>query len=174
MSPENSDILRRTSASVSIRGGGCRPVLFYRRLLGGQYWRLSSCYYQPCLAHCVVLMVETCLAYCLSSLLSHLAAGLQITEEWHSYLCRHLNGFEDRPPVRPNISLGDTLAGLHAAFGVVMALLHRQRHNNKVPGQVKEAARIAPVKKYAGTLMILLESEANLQIAKLPWWGRVR
>ena len=30
-----------------------------------------------------------------------------------------------RPPVRPNISLGDTLAGLHAAFGAVMALLHR-------------------------------------------------
>lgn len=49
---------------------------------------------------------------------------------------RHLNGFADRPPVRPNISLGDTLAGLHAAFGVVMALLHRQRHNNSVPGQV--------------------------------------
>ena len=34
------------------------------------------------------------------------------------------------------MSLGDTLAGLHAAFGVVMALLHRQRNNNKVPGQV--------------------------------------
>ena len=34
------------------------------------------------------------------------------------------------------MSLGDTLAGLHAAFGVVMALLHRQRHNNTVPGQV--------------------------------------
>ena len=34
------------------------------------------------------------------------------------------------------MSLGDTLAGLHAAFGVVMALLHRQRHQNKVPGQV--------------------------------------
>ena len=29
--------------------------------------------------------------------------------------------------MRPNISLGDTLAGLHAAFGTVMALLHRSR-----------------------------------------------
>jgi len=29
--------------------------------------------------------------------------------------------------VRPNISLGDSLAGLHAAFGTVMALLHRAR-----------------------------------------------
>jgi hypothetical protein len=34
------------------------------------------------------------------------------------------------------MSLGDTLAGLHAAFGIVMALLHRQRHDNKAPGQV--------------------------------------
>ncbi len=40
---------------------------------------------------------------------------------------RHLNGYADRPPVRPNISLGDTLAGLHGAFGAVMALLHKQR-----------------------------------------------
>ena len=40
---------------------------------------------------------------------------------------RHLNGFPDMPPVRPNFSYGDSLAGLHAAFGTVMALLHRQR-----------------------------------------------
>lgn len=40
---------------------------------------------------------------------------------------RHINGYTDRPPVRPNISLGDTLAGLHGAFGTVMALLHKQR-----------------------------------------------
>ena len=30
---------------------------------------------------------------------------------------RHINGFDDRPPVRPNISMGDTLAGIHAALG---------------------------------------------------------
>lgn len=38
--------------------------------------------------------------------------------------------------MRPNISLGDTLAGLHGALGAVMALLHRQRHLGHVPGQV--------------------------------------
>ena len=48
---------------------------------------------------------------------------------------RYINGFPDRPPVRPNISLGDSLAGLHAAFGIVMALFHRQRHLGHVPGQ---------------------------------------
>ena len=29
--------------------------------------------------------------------------------------------------MRPNISLGDTLAGLHAAFGTALALMHRFR-----------------------------------------------
>ncbi|MCH7666846.1 MAG: CoA transferase, partial [Acidobacteria bacterium] len=38
---------------------------------------------------------------------------------------RHVNGFPGQPPVRPNLSLGDSLAGLHAAFGIVMALYHR-------------------------------------------------
>ena len=37
----------------------------------------------------------------------------------------------DGPPVRPNISLGDSVAGLHAAFGTVLALLARQKNNGK-------------------------------------------
>jgi crotonobetainyl-CoA:carnitine CoA-transferase CaiB-like acyl-CoA transferase len=36
-----------------------------------------------------------------------------------------VNGFPDRPPVRPNLSLGDSLAGMHAALGIVMALYNR-------------------------------------------------
>lgn len=40
---------------------------------------------------------------------------------------RFINGFPGGPPVRPNISQGDTLAGLHAALGTVMALLSRER-----------------------------------------------
>ena len=51
---------------------------------------------------------------------------------------RHLNGFPDRPPVRPNLSMGDSLAGLHAAFGTLLSLLHRERHN--APGQVVDIA----------------------------------
>lgn len=47
---------------------------------------------------------------------------------------RYINGYTDRAPVRPNISLGDSLAGLHAAFGVAMALLHRHKAGQ---GQVR-------------------------------------
>jgi formyl-CoA transferase len=35
---------------------------------------------------------------------------------------RYVAGFPDRPPVRPNLSIGDTIASLHAAIGALMAL----------------------------------------------------
>ena len=47
---------------------------------------------------------------------------------------RHINGFADRPPVRPNISMGDTLAGLHAALGATLALLARERSRRAAGG----------------------------------------
>lgn len=43
---------------------------------------------------------------------------------------RYVNGMPGERPVRPNLSLGDSLAGLHAAFGIVMALLQRERGGN--------------------------------------------
>lgn len=38
---------------------------------------------------------------------------------------RYINGFPDGPPVRPNLSLGDTLAGMHTALGICMACIRR-------------------------------------------------
>ena len=38
---------------------------------------------------------------------------------------RYVNGEPDRPPARAGISIGDSLAGLHGALGVMMALHHR-------------------------------------------------
>ena len=38
---------------------------------------------------------------------------------------RYLNGFPGEAPVRPNLSLGDTLAGLHAVLGVLLAYIQR-------------------------------------------------
>jgi crotonobetainyl-CoA:carnitine CoA-transferase CaiB-like acyl-CoA transferase len=39
---------------------------------------------------------------------------------------RHVTGDPDRPPTRAAVSLTDCLTGLYAAFGAVMALLHRK------------------------------------------------
>jgi crotonobetainyl-CoA:carnitine CoA-transferase CaiB-like acyl-CoA transferase len=58
----------------------------------------------------------------------------------HLFGIRYINGYPDRAPVRPNISLGDSLAGLHAAFGTVMALLHRDTTSGRRKGQVVDAA----------------------------------
>lgn len=41
---------------------------------------------------------------------------------------RYVNGVPGQPPVRPNLSLGDTLAGLHAALGILLALWARRNH----------------------------------------------
>lgn len=40
---------------------------------------------------------------------------------------RYINGFADRPPVRPNLSLGDTLASMHAVIGALLALFAKNR-----------------------------------------------
>lgn len=50
---------------------------------------------------------------------------------------RHLTGFPGEPPVRANLSLGDTLAGMHAALGILLALLARRGHQG---GQVVDVA----------------------------------
>ncbi|HSS66564.1 MAG TPA: CaiB/BaiF CoA-transferase family protein [Gammaproteobacteria bacterium] len=52
---------------------------------------------------------------------------------------RYINGFPGQPPVRPNISMGDTLAGLHAVVGVLLALLHR-KDGGEGRGQVVDVA----------------------------------
>lgn len=40
---------------------------------------------------------------------------------------RHVNGFPGEAPVRPNLSIGDTIAGIHAALGIALALIERQK-----------------------------------------------
>jgi formyl-CoA transferase len=50
---------------------------------------------------------------------------------------RYVNGFPDRPPARPNLSLGDTVAALHGVIGALMAL-HEVKTSGK--GQVIDVA----------------------------------
>ncbi|MET3920357.1 CoA transferase [Arthrobacter sp. UYEF20] len=46
---------------------------------------------------------------------------------------RDLVGDPDRPPVRVGVSIGDTIAGLYAAFGSVMSLFEREIKRGKTP-----------------------------------------
>lgn len=51
---------------------------------------------------------------------------------------RYITGFEDRPPVRTGISIGDSIAALWGVIGALMAL--RQREVNGGSGQVVDVA----------------------------------
>ena len=51
---------------------------------------------------------------------------------------RHLVGFPDRPPCRVGISLGDSLAGMFAALGTLMALYNRDVNGGT--GQIIDTA----------------------------------
>jgi crotonobetainyl-CoA:carnitine CoA-transferase CaiB-like acyl-CoA transferase len=52
---------------------------------------------------------------------------------------RYVNGFPGDAPVRPNLSIGDTLAGIHCVIGVLLACIQRTRDPQK-RGQVIDAA----------------------------------
>jgi crotonobetainyl-CoA:carnitine CoA-transferase CaiB-like acyl-CoA transferase len=58
-----------------------------------------------------------------------------VTEGYGGF--RYINGEPGKAPVRPNISLGDTVAAIHAALGVALALIER---NKSGKGQVVDVA----------------------------------
>ena len=72
-----------------------------------------------------------------------------VTEGYSGF--RYVNGFPGERPVRPNLSIGDSISGIHAALGITMALLHRERGG---AGQVVDVA--------------LYESMFNLMEAVIP------
>ncbi|OCH89437.1 CoA-transferase family III [Obba rivulosa] len=81
---------------------------------------------------------------------------------------RYINGIADPamgalsgPPIRPNISLGDSVAGLHAAFGTVLALLsrkNRESNGRSHKGQVVDVS--------------IVESMLNLMEGIIPEYNR--
>ena len=64
---------------------------------------------------------------------------------------RYINGHPGEVPVRPNLSIGDTISGIHAALGITLALLEKQSSGE---GQVVDVA--------------LYESMFNLMEAVVP------
>jgi len=68
---------------------------------------------------------------------------------------RHVTGFPDRPPVRMNLSIGDSIAALHAVVGALAAL---QARHTTGRGQVVDVA--------------LYEAVFNLMESTLPEYDR--
>jgi crotonobetainyl-CoA:carnitine CoA-transferase CaiB-like acyl-CoA transferase len=60
-----------------------------------------------------------------------------VTEAYSGF--RYVNGFPGEAPVRPNLSLGDTVAGIHAVLGVLLSLLERKQDRG-TRGQVVDVA----------------------------------
>ena len=52
---------------------------------------------------------------------------------------RYVNGFPGQAPARPNLSLGDTLGGLHTVLGILLACIHQLRNPGST-GQVVDTA----------------------------------
>ena len=75
---------------------------------------------------------------------------------------RYVNGFPDRPPCRPNLSLGDSLAGLHAALGIVMALYNRSGRMGREGGGTGQEIDVA-----------IYESVFNMMEAVVPEFDRL-
>ncbi len=75
---------------------------------------------------------------------------------------RFLNGFPGQPPVRPNLSLGDSLAGLHAAFGVVIALYNRDARRGRAQGGIGQDVDVA-----------IYEAVFNMMEGLLPEYDRL-
>ena len=73
------------------------------------------------------------------------------------YLTDHPPGTSDLPPVRVGISVGDSLAGLYAALGIVSALWRRERRGSDQRYQTVDVA--------------LTESVLSLMEGMLPEFG---
>src|SRR5690349_5177349 len=73
---------------------------------------------------------------------------------------RYVNGFPDRPPARANLSLGDTIAGVHTALGILAAVYHRQAGGGAGHGQGQGQGQVVD--------MALFEGIFNLMESALP------
>ena len=75
------------------------------------------------------------------------------------HLTNHPPGLSDLPPVRVGVSIGDSLAGLYAAFGVMAALWQRDRKGGDGRGRTLDVA--------------LTESVLSLMEGLLPEYGAI-
>ena len=123
--PEGQDIARRLIATADVVIENFRPGSMEK-------WGLS---YEALSAENPGLIMARVSGFGQTGPLSH-RAGYGLIGEAMGGL-RHITGEPDRPPARAGISIGDSLAAMHAALGVTMALEARRKTGR---GQVIDAA----------------------------------
>ncbi|KAI8886011.1 CAIB/BAIF family protein [Backusella circina FSU 941] len=74
---------------------------------------------------------------------------------------RFVNGHPGQPPVRPNMSLGDSLAGLHAALGVLLGLIAKNKLAGGSGGKTGQVVDVA-----------IYESVLNMMESVVPEYDR--
>ncbi len=73
---------------------------------------------------------------------------------------RYVNGYPGEAPVRPNLSIGDTVSGLHAVIGILMALRSRDEVAKGSQAEEQTGGQVVDVALY--------ESMFNLLEAVVP------
>ena len=81
---------------------------------------------------------------------------------------RYINGFPGEPPVRPNLSLGDTLAALHAVIGVLLALVHRNRVDGNAIGGAGQVVDVAIYESVYNVLEAMVPEYDGAGIVREP------
>ena len=81
---------------------------------------------------------------------------------------RYINGFPGEPPVRPNLSLGDTLAALHAVIGVLLALVARQRIDASAVGGAGQVVDVAIYESVYNVLEAMVPEYDGAGIVREP------
>ncbi|MCF6379740.1 CoA transferase [Nocardioides KLBMP 9356] len=89
---------------------------------------------------------------------------------------RDLVGDPDRPPARVGVSIGDSIAGLYAAFGVVMGLLDRDRRRDAAVAPVTPVQRHVDVALHEAVFSMmesLIPDYSAFQVLRRRTGGRM-
>ena len=124
--PEGQEIVRRLARDADVLIENFRPGTLERWNLGSEQLAVEN----PGL---VMLRLS---GFGQSGPMRDLAGFGSIGESMGGL--RYVTGFPDRPPVRPNLSIGDAIASLHGVIGALIALHHRNVNGGK--GQVVDVA----------------------------------
>ncbi|MDA0226229.1 MAG: CaiB/BaiF CoA-transferase family protein [Proteobacteria bacterium] len=142
--PEGQAVVRRLAASADIMVENFRPGALERWNLG---WEVLS------KANPKLVLVRIS-GYGQSGPYRGRPGFAAIAEAFGGL--RHVTGYPDRAPVRPNLSVGDTVASLHGVIGALLGLLHAK---NSGVGQVIDVSLFESVFNLTESMMPEYDAE---------------